>query len=408
LRGGDPRAPPLPYVRIAFFENRVVIAPPLMEEIMKYVKLSALLVCAAALGVTSSCSDMPAPLEPDGILLDVQAQQDGSSREVCWYVGSAHPDYNRHVVSWQDTFTERYGFRFGEPLPTNFFPANPPLVAHVISLFKFGSYNAEDRVGTGYMVSVTEPAGRNTYNMFHQVVLQPWMGPGAGDTAVRDWSYNEGLCEVQQLVPVCTLYKEEWQVGPDGHVECDKWVYRPACVGSFRGTSSISCNKLPCDSNLHRAQVTFDLGSWDGFGTLLDGGGIHHGREGELRAGSGDFAGHALLYGWHHGNLCVKTDGGVQPPGPDPELVAGFTYSCNNTRQCTFTDNSTGSIATANAWTFQNGDPGSFTGAGKPEVTYSSAGKHSVTLAVTDGTTTATANGEVSCTSHPRHGIRCN
>jgi hypothetical protein len=395
-----------------------------MEEIMKYLKLVALLACAAALAVTASCTDMPAPLEPDGILLDVQAQQDGSSREVCWYVGSTHPDYNRHVVSWQGAFAERYGFRFGEPLPTNFFPAQPPLVAHVIRLFKFGSYTPEDQVGTGYMVSVVSPAGKNTYDMFHQIVLQPWMGPGDGENTVRDWSYNEGLCEEQQLVPVCTLYKckvwgtdnegkdvcEEWDVGADGHVECeaDKWVYRPACVGSFRGTSSMSCNKLPCDSNLHRAQVTFDLNSWVGFGTLLDGGGIHHGRGGELREGSGDFAEHVLLYGWHHGNLCVKTDGGVQPPGPDPELVASFTYSCSNTRQCTFTDSSIGSLATMNDWTFQNGTPGSFTGAGKPEINYSSAGKHSVTLVVTDGTATATARGEVSCTSHPRHGIRCN
>jgi hypothetical protein len=394
----------------------------MMEEIMKYLKLSPLLACAAALAVTSSCSDMPAPLEPDLILLDLQAQQE-STGEVCWYVGSAHPDYNRHVVSWQGTFEADYGFRFAEPLPTNFLPVKPPLVAHVISLYKFGSYEIEDRVGSGYMVSVVEPAGRNTYNMFHQVVLQPWLGPGEGEDIVRDWSYNSGLCDEQQLVPVCTAYKckvwgtdpdgnqicEEWDVGDNGHVECETFVYRPACVGSVRATSSTSCNKLPCKSNLHRAQVTFDFDSWSGFGALSDGG-LHHGNGGELRAGSGDFAGHALLYGWHHGSLCVKPDGEVQPPGPDPdpELVASFTYSCNNTKHCTFTDTSTGADATLNAWTFQNGTPGSFTGAGKPVVTYSSAGNHSATLVVTDGTTTATANGQVSCTSHPRFGIRCN
>jgi hypothetical protein len=69
---------------------------------MRYLKLTTLLACGAALVVASGCSDMPAPLEPEPIELDLQVQRDAGSGEICWYVGSAHPEYNRHVVSWQN------------------------------------------------------------------------------------------------------------------------------------------------------------------------------------------------------------------------------------------------------------------------------------------------------------------
>ena len=103
-------------------------------------------------------------------------------------------------------------------------------------------------------------------------------------------------------------------------------------------------------------------------------------------------------------------DGSVQPPEPEPEpepLAASFTYSCGNTPKCTFTDASSGAVATW-SWTFQNGDTDSASGVGPHTVTYSSAGKHEVTLQVSAGQNTDTAVGEVSCTSHPRFGIRCN
>ena len=137
---------------------------------MRYLKLSALQACSAALAVTSSCNDMPAPLEPEPIELDLQVQLDAGSGEICWYVTASHPKYNRHVVSWQDAWSDDgfetdYKYRFGEPLPAgeyeDFFPGAPPLVAHVINLCKDGSQATADRVGNGYVVSVVEKEGKN-------------------------------------------------------------------------------------------------------------------------------------------------------------------------------------------------------------------------------------------------------
>jgi len=378
------------------------------EETMRYLKLSALLACGAALVVGAGCSDaMAPPLEPDPIELDLQVQRDGGSGEVCYYVGSARPDENRHVVSWQGDFLDEHGFRFREPLPDpGFFPDDPPLVAHVIRLYKDGSFETEDRVGTGYVVSVVEKEGRNKYNMFHQIVIQPWMGPEKdGDPNYRDYGYNAGLCDAddQKLVHVCTDYDL------DGN--CTAYVERPACVGSVLGTSSMTCNRLPCDTR--SPSVSFDFDSWQGLQVVS--GGLNHGSDGELRQGTGDFSDFALLYGWHHGSFCVTYDGGVDldpepdpEPDPDPDLVASFTYSCGNTDECTFTDTSTGGATTWD-WLFQNGDPGLYDEQGPVTVTYSSAGKHAVTLVVenADGFS-ATATGEVSCTSHRRFGIRCN
>lgn len=383
---------------------------------MRYLKLTSLLACGAALVVASGCSDMPAPLEPEPIELDLQVQRDAGSGEKCWYVGSHHPKWNQHVVSGQDLFVAHYGLRFSQPLPTpGFFPEDPPLVAHVIGLFKDGTnFESENRVGTGYVVSVVGEKMGRTYNMFHQIVLQPWMGPeDGGDPTGRDYDYNAGLCENAEPVHVCMLY--DIDPNSSGYGSCLEYVYRPACIGTVLGTSSIDCNSLPCTNNLHRADVTFDSGTWEGFGQFASAG-MHHGRGGELRQGTGDFATYALLYGWHHGNFCVAYGGGggVDPepepdpePDPDPDLAASFTYSCGNSPVCTFTDASSGAVATW-SWTFQNGAPGSASEVGPHTVTYSSAGKHAVTLQVSGGQNTDTAVGEVSCTSHPRFGIRCN
>jgi hypothetical protein len=407
------------------------------EGIMRYLLLSAV---AAMLVVTAGCTDTMEPLGLTGANFEVLAQSSGGG-EVCWYVASAHPRFNRHVVSWQNTFPDYHGadadtahywniisdegwdqvrrFPLALDLPAGS-PSEAPLVAHVINLYKPINYEAENRVGTGYVVSVVEKKGTRTYNMFHQIVLQPWMGQGSS-TQERDFGHNEGLCPEDQWknVPICSRYAcrewetvdgeekckgDNWITGEDGHVLCEMFVYRPACVGSFLGTSSMSCNKLPCDTR--NAKVNLDFGTWAGFGTHASGN-LNHGYEGVLREGTGQFASPALLFGWHHGSLCVQYDGIVQPPGPDP-MVASFTYSCGNTDTCTFTDTSTGVDAAAYLWRFTNGSPDEDRSKGPVTVTYSTAGKHRVTLALTAGGTTATETGEVSCTSHPKFGIRCN
>jgi hypothetical protein len=335
---------------------------------------------------------MPAPLEPEPIELDLQVQRDAGSGEICWYVGSTHPDYNRHVVSWQDALDVQ---RFSYPLPTGFFPPDPPLVAHVIRLYKDGTdYEPENRVGNGYMVSVVEKEGRNNYNMYHQVVLQPWIDAEDG----RTWDYKAGLCNDPEPVHVCLQYDTG---------ECVKFEYRNACTGSFLGLQSETANRLPATT---RGGLTF-AGYMDGFITGLSGN--VNNANGILDHAPAGFEPYVVNYSWPHGRVCVTYGGDVQPPpepepDPDPELLAAsFTYSCGNTPKCTFTDASSGAVANW-SWTFQNGDPGSSDQQGPHTVTYSSAGKHAVTLQVSAGQNTDTFVGEVSCTSHPRFKIRCN
>jgi hypothetical protein len=196
------------------------------------------------------------------------------------------------------------------------------------------------------VISVVRDVGNKTYDMFHQIVLQPWMGQGTSNT-VRDFEYNTGLCPEGEWkdVPICSRYActqwdatqekciGEWVVGSDGHVLCETFVYRPACVGSFLGNSFSSCNRLPCTNNLHNASVTFNYTSWDGFGGpgTLSSGGMHHGRGGELRLGPGDFSSHAVLLGWHHGNICVKKGAGP-PPAPTEVSVTTIAYVLHGAR----------------------------------------------------------------------------
>jgi hypothetical protein len=313
-----------------------------MEEIMRYLLLSAV---AAMLVVTAGCTDTTEPLGPMEADFEVLAQS-SEGKEICWYVGSAHPDYNGHVVSWRHHFETNYGANAVSPLMRRFIeplrlheeaPDTFPLVAHVIRLYKPVNFEKENQVGHGYVVSLVQQHGSSsTYDMFHQIVLWPWMGEEAGgDPNYRDYDYNDGLCAVgdRKDVPVCMEYNDAG--------ECLNLVYRPACVGDFLGTSDIRCNNLPCTNTLHNAEVTFDYSSWKANGYTLSDGGMHHGRGGELRPGEGEFAGHALLFGWHHGNICVKT-GGSAPEPTAPAAPSELTATAVSVSEIdlSWTDNS--------------------------------------------------------------------
>jgi hypothetical protein len=93
------------------------------------------------------------------------------------------------------------------------------------------------------------------------------------------------------------------------------------------------------------------------------------------------------------------------PPGDDPAPVASFTYSCNNTATCNFTDTSTGAVVSW-SWTFANADPATSNNQ-HPGATFKSAGNHGVQLVVTDdqGQPSEPATATVTCTV--RGQLRC-
>jgi subtilisin len=111
---------------------------------------------------------------------------------------------------------------------------------------------------------------------------------------------------------------------------------------------------------------------------------------------------------------CGSSGSGGGTPDPDPDQpaptspAASFTYQCANSPSCTFADTSSaGSAAiTSRAWAFQNGTPP--TGAGPEASSTFPAGTHEVTLTVADANGAASvATRSISCSSHPRHGVRC-
>jgi uncharacterized membrane protein len=84
----------------------------------------------------------------------------------------------------------------------------------------------------------------------------------------------------------------------------------------------------------------------------------------------------------------------VPPPGD--ELVPGFTYSCGNGDTCHFTDTSTGD-PTGWDWSMPGGSPAAAAGEPTASTTYSSAGSYTVTLEVSRGLATASAERTIAC-----------
>jgi hypothetical protein len=146
------------------------------------------------------------------------------------------------------------------------------------------------------MVSVVEHERGNKYKLYHQIVLQPYMGPS--------WSYNPGdLCDETVEVHVCLEYNTNGS--------CKTSEYRNACVGSFLGLSSETCNRSECTT---RGGLSFVADSWDGF--IQDLAGHINNSNGVLDLSGSD----PLVYSYPHGRLCVSYgseigDPPITPPG---------------------------------------------------------------------------------------------
>jgi subtilisin family serine protease len=94
-------------------------------------------------------------------------------------------------------------------------------------------------------------------------------------------------------------------------------------------------------------------------------------------------------------NLLLYTHfGATSPPPPPPSLTASFTKSCGGF-SCTFTSTSQPAASiTATTWTFSDGQTLSGTSVTRG---FNARTNYTVTLNVTDGTSTATASGSVAC-----------
>jgi hypothetical protein len=263
---------------------------------MRNVLLSVLAVCVGTLLVATGCSDTTEPL---GLIVapGEALAQTSTGGEICWYLDSTHPDYKRHVVSKEADFdTDWFGWALP---PEGFFPEGAWLVTGAVRLYEDGAYDV--RVGNGYMVTAVVK-NRNKYDMYHQVVLQPWIGTA--------WAYNpESLCDKTAEVRVCLAYDNDGNDPGAGDGACTAWETRTACMGAFLGEQSQSCNRLPCTT---RGGLSFVSGSWTGFIQDLSGNVNNQGRLDSYDDGD------PVAYGWPHGRLCVKFGPGDEPPPVEP------------------------------------------------------------------------------------------
>ena len=165
------------------------------------------------------------------------------------------------------------------------------------------------------------------------------------------------------------------------------WTFDPATGKMLDETS------LPYPAGWHRNNSWCEVRAMDPWGPMV----------GQCREVKGNDSGIWELIAWR-----PLGDPAEPPPPPPPsnDLEASFEYSCGNTDTCQFRCTSTGTVD-SQSWTFANGNPATSTEEA-PEVRFTRAGDHLVTLTVADADGgEASAEATVKCSSHPRHGVRC-
>jgi subtilisin family serine protease len=142
---------------------------------------------------------------------------------------------------------------------------------------------------------------------------------------------------------------------------------------------------------------------FDGIRTMLSRGVVIAGREAEYHPKSGRFQ----RWIYHHDGDLLFTGLDERPGSPAVGPTASFTYDCTNSLTCAFTSTSTAGSSTIAAYEWRTTD-GQVAAAATASFTFAAAGTHAVTLAVTaaDGLSDS-ATAQVSCTAHPRQGLRC-
>jgi hypothetical protein len=235
---------------------------------MRYLKMTTLLACGAALLFVAGCGDATAPTVLEEPEVQVLAQrpshppgkptdpdpEDPPSDEVCWYIGSPKPVSKDHEVI---SATDFQVVRFGEPNPSYY---DGPVVKVPMYLYDDGAYAEEARVGGGYMISAVESHGSppHRFNMYHEIYLNP-----------EDVPWND---------PVCS------------GVVCE--------TGRILARDQITCRNRPCSTS-SRVEFIYSTGE----GLLEDFSGSINNNNG-LLVDDKEYDG-TLLYAWPHGRICV-------------------------------------------------------------------------------------------------------
>ena len=235
---------------------------------MRYLKLSTLLACGAALLFVAGCGDATVPTvleEPEVQVLAQRPSQppgkptdpdpeDPPSDEVCWYIGSPKPVSKDHAVRWEYAFQV---VRFGEDTLSD---CDGWVVEVPIYLYDDGAYAEEARVGGGYMISAVESHGSppHRFNMYHEIYLNP-----------EESAWND---------PVCS----------DG----------PCKTGRILARDQITCRNRPCSTS-SRVEFIYSTGE----GLLQDFSGQINNNNGLLV--DDEVSDATLLYAWPHGRICV-------------------------------------------------------------------------------------------------------
>jgi uncharacterized membrane protein len=121
-----------------------------------------------------------------------------------------------------------------------------------------------------------------------------------------------------------------------------------------------------------------------------------------VAAGNSYPSSHSRAFVWRMG------EGGGDPPPPSGDgPTASFTYRCQNTATCDFTDTSTAGGSAIGEWVWTS-TAGHSASTQHTSFTFGQAGPNTVTLRVIDGSgQTNEASTTINCSMHQRHGLRC-
>jgi hypothetical protein len=319
---------------------------------MRYLRLSSLLAGAAAVLFIAGCSDSTAPANFEAAVGVRMAT-------------AASEEFDRYIFS-KSSPGELTVRRF----PDSTAPAPYP-------------FNAE-----GYGQLEVYPFGGTEATEYEGAALYAWVDVNLVPSNAEDTVYRGALWSMAEKDPGS-------RHGYNVYYRFDLYTRgeHPRWIGSFSAREQPNCPRLPCAP---KSTVEFIAGS--GTGVFAGGFDGYMNTPNSILDKYGD---DYLIYVDLGGRLSWGGSGG---PTQGDAPVASFLFSCGNTATCAFTDTSVG---TNLSWNWSFGD-GATTGVQNPSHTYTGAGTYTVRLTVTDEEgRLSEASATISCTAHPKQGLRC-